>query len=148
MVRIDGTDFVLLTSGLIEGAHEGAGIGDRFLGHVERTAILLHPVDATLDDVAEAYRIVRGEVEAYGAGLQDKPEIVALSKADAVPKDDMKKARALKKAAGAEPLIVSAASGEGVREALRALAAEVAAVRAKGVKEKRGQAASSRGWRP
>ena len=116
MVRIDGTDFVLADiPGLIEGAHEGAGIGDRFLGHVERTAILLHLVDATLDDPAEAYRIVRGEVEAYGAGLEDKPEIMALSKADAVPKDDMKKkARALKKAAGAEPLIVSAASGEGV----------------------------------
>ena len=92
VVRIDGTDFVLADiPGLIEGAHEGAGIGDRFLGHVERTAVLLHLVDATLDDVAEAYRIIRGEVEAYGAGLADKPEIVALSKADAVPKDEMKK---------------------------------------------------------
>ncbi len=132
MVRIDGTDFVLADiPGLIEGAHEGAGIGDRFLGHVERTAVLLHLVDATLDDVAEAYRIVRGEVEAYGAGLAEKPEIVALSKADAVPKDEMKKkARALKKVAGATPLIVSAASGEGVKEALRALASEVRDLRA------------------
>src|SRR5512141_1507640 len=78
VVRIDGTDFVLADiPGLIEGAHEGAGIGDRFLGHVERTAVLLHLVDATLDDVAEAYGIVRGEVEAYGAGLVDKPEILA-----------------------------------------------------------------------
>ena len=102
-----------------------SGIGDRFLGHVERTAVLLHLVDATLDDVAEAYRIVRGEVEAYGAGLAEKPEIVALSKADAVPKDEMKKkARALKKTTGAVPLVVSAASGEGVKEALRALAGE------------------------
>ena len=80
----------------------------------------------TLDDVAEAYRIVRGEIEAYGAGLEDKPEIVALSKTDAVPKDELKKkARALKKAAGTAPLVVSAASGEGVTEVLRALAAEV-----------------------
>jgi GTPase len=92
---------------------------------------------------------VRSEVEAYGAGLEDKPEIVALSKADAVPKDELKKkARALKKAAGVPPLIASAASGEGVREVLRALAAEVASVRAKGAKEKRGQASPSRGWRP
>src|SRR6185437_7755974 len=95
-------------------------------GHVELTAVLLHLVDATLDDVAEAYEIVRGEVEDYGAGLTDKPEIVALSKADAVPKDEMKKkARALKKVAGAAPLIVSAATGEGVTEVLRALAGEV-----------------------
>ena len=148
MVRIDSTDFVLADiPGLIEGAHEGAGIGDRFLGHVERTAVLLHLVDATLDDVAEAYEIVRGEVEAYGAGLSEKPEIVALSKADAVPKDEIKKkARSLKKAAGAAPLIVSAASGVGVPEALRALAAEVRKMRGYGK-----QAAASerpRGWRP
>jgi GTP-binding protein len=150
VVRIDGTDFVLADiPGLIEGAHEGAGIGDRFLGHVERTAVLLHLVDATLDDVGEAYAIVRGEIEAYGAGLEDKPEIVALSKADAVPKVELKKkARALKKAAGAAPLIVSAASGEGVREVLRALAAEVVAIRDKGAKKKRGEARTSRGWRP
>ena len=151
VVRIDGTDFVLADiPGLIEGAHEGAGIGDRFLGHVERTAVLLHLVDGTLDDPAEAYRTVRGEVEAYGAGLEDKPEIVALSKADAVPKDEIKnKARALKKAAGTAPLVVSAASGEGLRDVLRALAAEVATVRAEGAKEKRGRASpSSRGWRP
>jgi GTP-binding protein len=150
VVRIDGTDFVLADiPGLIEGAHEGAGIGDRFLGHVERTAVLLHLVDATLDDVAEAYAIVRGEIEAYGAGLEDKPEIVALSKADAVPKDELKKkARALKNAAGVAPLIVSAASGEGVRESLRALAAEIVGLREKGAKKKRGEARPARGWRP
>ncbi len=88
VVRIDDVDFVLADiPGLIEGAHQGAGIGDRFLGHVERTAVLLHMVDATSDDPVEAYEIVRGEVEAYGAGLIDKPKILALSKADAVPKD-------------------------------------------------------------
>jgi GTP-binding protein len=132
VVRIDGFDFVLADiPGLIEGAHEGVGIGDRFLGHVERTAVLLHLIDATLDDVPEAYAIVRGEVEAYGAGLEDKPEIVALSKSDAVPKDELKKkARALKKAAGTESLIFSAATGEGVPQVLRALAAEIKSMRA------------------
>ena len=143
-------DFVLADiPGLIEGAHEGAGIGDRFLGHVERTAVLLHLVDATLDDVAEAYAIVRGEVEAYGAGLEEKPEIVALSKADAVPKDETEEegARAAE-GAGRPPLIVSAASGEGVREALRALAAEVVAIRERGAKTKRGEPRPAREWRP
>ena len=145
VVRIDGFDFVLADiPGLIEGAHEGAGIGDRFLGHVERTAVLLHLVDATLDDVAEAYGIVRGEIEAYGAGLEDKPEIVALSKIDAVPKDELKKKlRALKKAAGSAPLAVSAASGEGVPEVLRALAAEVRSARGKDA----APVARASGWR-
>ena len=113
------------------------------------TAVLLHLVDATLDDVAEAYRIVRGEVEAYGAGLVDKPEIVALSKADAVPKDEMKKkVRALKKAAGAAPLVVSAASGEGVKETLRALAGEVRDWRARAKEDATAEKAPARGWRP
>jgi GTP-binding protein len=146
VVRIDSTDFVLADiPGLIEGAHEGAGLGDRFLGHVERCAVLLHLIDATLDDPAEAYAIIRGEVEAYGAGLEDKPEIVALSKADAVPRDELKKkARGLKKMAGTAPLIVSAASGEGVRELLRALAVEVKSMRGQ---DKKGVAREA-GWRP
>jgi GTP-binding protein len=146
VVRIDEFDFVLADiPGLIEGAHEGAGIGDRFLGHVERTAVLLHLVDATLDDPVEAYEIIRGEVEAYGAGLDEKPEILALSKADAVPEGELKKkARALKKAAGVEPLIVSAATGEGVPEVLRALAAEIQAVR----QEEKGTPVRLAGWRP
>jgi len=149
VIRIDNFDFVLADiPGLIEGAHEGAGLGDRFLGHVERCAVLLHLVDATLEDPAEAYAIIRGEVEAYGAGLEDKPEIVALSKADAVPKDEMKKkARALKKAAGVTPLIVSAASGEGVTEVLRALVPEIKAMRGDGTKPSKA-AAGPTGWRP
>ena len=151
VVRIDDVDFVLADiPGLIEGAHQGAGIGDRFLGHVERTAVLLHMVDATSDDPVEAYEIVRGEVEAYGAGLIDKPKILALSKADAVPKDEMKKkARALKKAAGVQPLIVSAATGEGVPEVLRALAVEIEAIRAtKRDEPVREATATPRGWNP
>ena len=131
VVRVDTTDFVLADiPGLIEGAHEGAGIGDRFLGHVERCAVLLHLVDATLDDPAEAYRIIRGELEAYGAGLEDKAEIVALSKCDAVPADELKrKAKSLAKAAGRKPLVLSAVSGTGMKEALRELAAIVKAAR-------------------
>jgi len=150
VVRTPGLDFVLADiPGLIEGAHEGAGIGDRFLGHVERTAVLLHLVDATLDDPAEAYEIVRGEVEAYGAGIMDKPEIVALSKADAVPKDEMKKkVRALKKAAGSAPLAVSAATGQGVTDVLRALATQVRTLRGKAKERSAEVRASSRGWRP
>jgi len=147
VVRTAGVDFVLADiPGLIEGAHEGAGIGDRFLGHVERTAVLLHLVDATADDPLEAYEIVRGEMEAYGAGLDEKPEILALSKADAVSKDELKKkARALKKATGIAPLIVSAATGEGVQEALRALAVEIEAAR-KAVKAE--PLRNGPGWRP
>src|SRR5262245_21167191 len=150
VVRIDGFDFVLADiPGLIDGAHEGAGIGDRFLGHVERTAVLLHLIDATLPDVAEAYAVVRGEVEAYGAGLEDKPEVVALSKADAVPKDELKKkARALKKKVRTEPLIVSAAAGEGVPQVLRALAAEIKSVRAATKQETAAAASPSQRWRP
>jgi GTPase len=148
VVRIDNTDFVLADiPGLIEGAHEGAGIGDRFLGHVERTAVLLHLVDASLDDPVEAYEIVRGEVEAYGAGLDEKPQVLALSKADAVPADEIKKkARALKKAAGTAPLIVSAATGEGVPEVLRALAKEIEAVRA--AEKAKPLRKANQGWRP
>ena len=131
VVRVETRDFVLADiPGLIEGAHEGAGIGDRFLGHVERTAVLLHLVDATLEDPVEGYTIIRGEIEAYGAGLEDKPEILALSKADAVPKDELKKkARALKKASTVEPMIISAVSGEGMQNVLRALADAVAAAK-------------------
>jgi GTP-binding protein len=146
VVRVDTTDFVLADiPGLIEGAHEGAGIGDRFLGHVERCAVLLHLVDATLDDPADAYRIIRGELEAYGAGLEDKAEIVALSKCDAVPADELKrKAKSLAKAAGRKPLVLSAVSGEGMTPALRELAAVVVAARTKRNAPERREAH----WRP
>lgn len=108
--------------GLIEGAHEGTGLGDRFLGHIERCGVLLHLVDASQEDVADAYKVVRAELEAYGGGLEDKPEIVALSKTDIVDADTLKaKAKALKKVAGREPLRLSAATGEGVDDALRVM---------------------------
>ncbi|MCC0059318.1 MAG: GTPase ObgE [Hyphomicrobiaceae bacterium] len=148
VVRFGGLDFVIADiPGLIEGAHEGAGIGDRFLGHVERTAVLLHLVDATSEDPAEAYEIVRGEIEAYGAGLEDKPEVLVLSKADAVDPDELKKKlRALKMAAGATPLIVSSATGKGVQEVLAALAREIVEMRAEKAHEPLRQ--KTRGWRP
>jgi GTP-binding protein len=123
VVRVDEREFVLADlPGLIEGAHVGVGLGDRFLGHTERCNVLLHLVDGTSDDPGEAYRVVRGELEAYGQGLTDKPEIVALSKADALTPQAIKTQSAkLKKAAKKTPLVLSAQSGQGVPEALRAL---------------------------
>src|SRR6187402_1077198 len=118
-----GREFVIADiPGLIEGAAEGAGIGDRFLGHVERCRVLLHLVDATGDDPVDAWRIVRGELDAYGAGLIDKPEILALNKIDAVDPDELKKQKdRLKRAAKKTPLLMSGIAGDGVKEALRAL---------------------------
>jgi GTP-binding protein len=112
--------------GLIEGASEGAGLGTRFLGHVERSASLIHLVDGTQDDVAGAYRIIRGELDAYGEGLADKTEILALNKIDALtPEAREEKAAELEAAAGKRPMLVSGVSGEGVPELLRAAWAEV-----------------------
>ena len=92
VVRIDGRDFVLADiPGLIEGAHEGLGLGDRFLGHVERCRVLLHLVDATGENAGADYRTIRRELAAYGGGLADKAEIVALSKVDAVDAETLKK---------------------------------------------------------
>ena len=106
--------------GLIEGASEGAGLGVRFLGHVERTAVLIHLVDATQEDVGEAWRTVRHELQAYGEELGDKTEIVALNKIDALdPEAIAEKAAELKAAAGVEPRRVSGVAGMGVRELLR-----------------------------
>jgi GTP-binding protein len=108
--------------GLIEGAHEGVGIGDRFLGHVERTSVLLHLVSSLEEDVAKAYKTVRHELEAYGHGISDKPEVVALSQVDVVDaKERAKKVRALKKAAGRAPYEISAITGEGMTGVLREL---------------------------
>jgi GTP-binding protein len=106
--------------GLIEGASEGAGLGVRFLGHVERTAVLLHLVDATQDDVAGAWETIRGELEAYGEGLEDKAEILCLNKVDALDPEAREAKRAeLAAASGVEPRLISGVSGEGVREVLR-----------------------------
>jgi GTP-binding protein len=120
VVRHKGREFVIADiPGLIEGAAEGAGIGDRFLGHVERTRLLLHLVDASSEDPVESWRIVRGELLGYGAGLGDKPEIIALSKADLV--DDKQRSRivkALEKATGEPVFPISAPLEEGVEPLL------------------------------
>jgi GTP-binding protein len=123
VVGIDGREFVLADiPGLIEGAHEGAGLGDRFLGHVERCRVLLHLIDGTCEHAGKAYKTVRNELVAYGHGLAGKPEIVALNKADALTPEDLKQQKArLQRAAKQTPLVVSAATGKGVPEALRAL---------------------------
>ena len=144
VVSVDGRDFVLADiPGLIEGAQEGAGLGDRFLGHIERCRVLLHLVDATAENAGADYRTVRRELAAYGAGLAEKREIVALSKIDAVDEETLKKQRErLRRAirahgpaveAGAQrsaPLELYAVSGQGMKEALRALADVVHAGRA------------------
>ena len=123
VVALDGESFVLADiPGLIEGAHEGHGIGDRFLGHIERTAVLLHLIDATQDAPEEAYRTVRTELKAYGHGLSKKAEIVALNKIDALSADELEDKRArLAKVSKRRVHAVSAASGEGVRPVLFAL---------------------------
>jgi GTP-binding protein len=127
VVAIDGREFVLADiPGLIEGAHEGAGLGDRFLGHIERCRVLLHLVDTTGEHAGKAYKTVRRELEAYGAGLAEKPEIVALSKVDAVDAEMLKaQTDRLKRTTKRKPLPLSAASGAGVTEALRAITAAV-----------------------
>jgi GTP-binding protein len=123
VARIDAREFVIADiPGLIEGAHEGVGIGDRFLGHVERTRVLLHLVSALEDNPGKAYKTVRRELEAYGNGLAEKVEIVALSQVDILDADERKKKTAsLKRAAGRAPMLLSAATGEGVEAMLRAM---------------------------
>jgi GTP-binding protein len=123
VVDVDGREFVLADiPGLIEGAHQGVGLGDRFLGHVERCRVLLHLVDGTGGDAGAAYRTVRAELAAYGHELAEKPEIVALNKSDAMTEDAIKEqVSLLKRAAKTTPLIVSAVSGAGVPGVLRAL---------------------------
>jgi len=127
VVRGGDSEFVLADiPGLIEGAHEGIGLGDRFLGHVERCRALLHLVDGTGEHAGEAYKIVRAELAAYGKFLIDKPEIVVLNKSDALTPDELKQQKMrLKRAAKQTPLVMSAATGAGVPEVLHALAGAI-----------------------
>ena len=132
VATVDGREYVLADiPGLIEGAHEGVGLGDRFLGHVERTRVLLHLVSAQEENAGQAYRTVRAELDAYGAGLEDKPEIVALSQVDTIDAESLKKKKAaLKRACGQTPFALSAVSGKGMQEVLRALAGIIEASKA------------------
>lgn len=133
--------------GLIEGASDGAGLGTRFLGHVERSASLIHLVDGTQEDVAAAYLIIRGELEAYGEGLADKTEILALNKIDALtPEMREEKAAELEAVAGRRPMLVSGVSGEGVPALLRAAWTEVKKTR--GALAGEGAADQISGWQP
>jgi GTP-binding protein len=127
----DSERFVLADlPGLIEGAAEGTGLGTRFLGHVERCVALVHLIDATAESATEAYRTVRGEIEAYGEGLAEKPELVALNKIDALtPADANRKRASLQRAIGKEVRLVSGVSGAGVRELVNEIAAMLRARR-------------------
>src|SRR3954451_15454413 len=145
VVESDGREFVLADiPGLIEGAHEGIGLGDRFLGHIERCRVLLHLVDGTGEHAGEAYKTVRAELAAYGHELTDKLEIVALNKADALTPEQLKEQMArLKHAAKKTPLVLSAATGEGVRDALRALLKVI-----DGARETAGEQPQETAWQP
>jgi GTP-binding protein len=123
VVRVDDGEFVLADiPGLIEGASGGAGLGTRFLGHVERCGALLHLVDGTQDDVVAAYRTVRAELRAYGHGLARKTEIVALNKIDALQADEIEaKCAALARASRKKVHPISAAAGTGLQPVLRLL---------------------------
>src|ERR671912_641702 len=147
VVRHRGREFVLADiPGLIEGAVEGAGVGDRFLGHVERTEVLLHLVDAAGDDPVEAWRIVRGELESYGGGLAGKSEVIALSRADLIDDDRLTELKAeLQEATGVTPLPVSAPLGEGVEALLDAVIQRLGTVNE--AKEE-AAAADDRPWSP
>ena len=144
-----GQSFVLADiPGLIEGASEGAGIGDRFLGHVERCAVLIHLVDAGAEDIVQSYRTVRGELEAYGHGLTDKPEILVLTKADTVDAAGIeKKRKALAKATGKPVAVISAVAHEGVDAVLSAAWDEVVKLRPQADDGKRGDGDED-GWSP
>ncbi len=146
VVRAGATDFVLADiPGLIEGAHDGAGLGTRFLGHVERCRVLLHLVDGTSEDVAAAYHTVRGELDAYGGDLVSKVEIVALNKCDAIDADTIKeRANALREACGHVPMILSAVSHDGLMPVLYAITSEINRDKS----EKSKAAAPEKAWRP
>jgi len=133
VVKIDDSDFVIADlPGLIEGAHEGAGLGDKFLGHAERCNAILHLIDGTQTGIVKAYKTIRGELEAYGHDLSKKPEILALNKIDAIPKAALAKKKAsLEKASGNEVFLLSGVTGEGVTPILRAIAGLIANRRAK-----------------
>ena len=133
VVGIDGKEFVMADiPGLIEGAHEGAGLGHRFLGHVERCRILLHLIDATGEDPVAAWKMLRNELKAYGGDLYDKPEIVGLTKLDATPEDyaaDL--VIALQEEGAGQVLALSSVTGSGVTTMLRQLINVIETSRAK-----------------
>lgn len=127
VVGVDGVEFVVADiPGLIDGASEGRGLGDLFLGHVERCAVLLHLVDGTSETIAEDYRTIITEITAYDGPLADKPRVTVLNKADALDADALAAAKAaLEEASGGPVLTMSGVAGDGVTEVLRALRGEI-----------------------
>ncbi len=127
VVGVDNAEFVMADiPGLIAGAHEGTGLGDRFLGHVERCSVLLHLVDGTSETVVEDYRTIIHELEAYGGVLAEKPRVTALNKIDALDDEERaEKLAALTKAVGGEVLAMSGVSQEGLIDVLRAVRAQI-----------------------
>ena len=147
VVGIDNAEFVMADiPGLIAGASEGKGLGDRFLGHVERCAVLLHLVDGTSETVAEDYRAIITELELYGGDLADKPRVTALNKIDALDDEERAEARAaLEAEVGGPVLMLSGVTGEGVPEVLRAVRAQINADR---LRMKQEEAEEDQPWRP
>lgn len=123
VIRVHGREFVMADiPGLIEGAHLGHGLGTRFLGHVERTSVLLHLIDITQDDIVGAYKTIRNELKKYGGGLAKKPEIIALNKADALgPELAEDQRKTFTKATRKKAHLISAVSGDGVDGVLKEL---------------------------
>lgn len=150
VVKVGDFDFVLADiPGLIEGAHEGVGIGDRFLGHIERCRVILHLVDVNEADVAEAYRTVRREMRAYGAGLDKKREVVALSKCDTVTSEEAEaQAAKLQKAARKKPIVLSAVGHIAVDKTLQRLARILNEENDSGSDEDAQSAGEQSGWSP
>jgi GTPase len=145
VVEIDEASFIMADiPGLIEGAHEGQGLGHRFLGHIERCRVLVHLIDAAQEDVAGAYRTIRAELKAYGGGLARKTEILALNKIDALtPEAVTAQVEALQKAARKKPLLISAVSRAGIDTLMRRCATVLASA---GEKETEGHPAEA--WQP
>jgi GTP-binding protein len=150
VVGFSDQEFVLADiPGLIEGAHEGAGLGDRFLGHVERCGVLLHLVDGTQDDPVAAYRTVRGELEAYGNGLAEKPEIVAMTKSDALDKETISIVLNLLQEATDGPIhVISAVAREGLDPLITALLDQVHASRADRNQVEQAESGRGTAWSP
>ncbi len=144
VVGIDGAEFVLADiPGLIEGASEGKGLGDTFLGHIERCAVLLHLIDATSASLAEDYQVIMAELAAYGGGLAGKPRVTGLNKIDALDPEELAAAVAVLEAEGAAVMPLSGATGQGVPEVLRALRTRINAERGA-----LGRVEETEAWRP
>lgn len=147
VVGVDGAEFVMADiPGLIAGASEGRGLGDRFLGHVERCAVLLHLVDGTSETLDEDYRAIINELELYGGHLADKPRVTALNKIDALDDEERAEARArLEAEVGGPVMMLSGVSGEGLQDVLRAVRGQITEDR---LRQKQSSEVEDETWRP